>query len=71
MRTDFNLFSVVQNSPSIGVIWCFQRGSLQDKIESLSKRSEKMAESEIWHVFLGVCRGVSAMHNHDPPYAHR
>ncbi|XP_076460485.1 serine/threonine-protein kinase 16-like [Babylonia areolata] len=49
----------------------YSRGSLQDKIEHLAKRSEKMQESEIWRIFLGVCKGVSAMHNHDPPYAHR
>ncbi|KAK7109106.1 serine/threonine-protein kinase 16-like [Littorina saxatilis] len=49
----------------------YSRGSIQDKIESLSKRSEKMAESEIWRIFLGMCQGVSSMHNHDPPYAHR
>lgn len=49
----------------------YSRGSLQDKIDRLAKRSEKMSESEIWRLFLGVCKGVSAMHNHDPPYAHR
>lgn len=49
----------------------YSRGSLQDKIEQLSRKSEKLAEPEIWRLFLGICHGVSAMHCHDPPYAHR
>ncbi|KAL8563965.1 hypothetical protein ACOMHN_025296 [Nucella lapillus] len=49
----------------------YSRGSMQDKIDLLTKRSEKMSESEIWRIFLGTCKGVSAMHSHDPPYAHR
>nr|KAG5709366.1 hypothetical protein BaRGS_029215 [Batillaria attramentaria] len=49
----------------------YPRGSLQDRIEALAKKSEQMPEKEIWRLFLGICQGVSALHTHSPPYAHR
>lgn len=49
----------------------YPRGSLQDKIVALAKKSERMQETELWRLFLGICQGVGALHSHNPPYAHR
>lgn len=49
----------------------YKRGSIQEKITGLAKRSEKMPEEMIWSVFYGVCKAVKEMHSHNPPYAHR
>lgn len=49
----------------------YSRGSLQDLIEKMSKKSEKFSEEKIWSLFLGICQGVQVFHKHDPPYAHR
>ena len=49
----------------------FQRGSVQERINGLVKKSEKMPEETIWSIFLGVCKAVKEMHSNDPPYAHR
>lgn len=49
----------------------YKRGTVQDRIESLSRKSDKMKEEDIWSVFLGVCKALKALHSHNPPYAHR
>lgn len=49
----------------------YPRGSLQDLIEELAKKSERMSEQKVWRLFLGICQGVSALHGHNPPFAHR
>ena len=53
------------------VIFIFQRGSIQERINSLAKKSEKMTEETIWSVFFGVCKAVKEMHSNTMPYAHR
>lgn len=49
----------------------YKRGSVQEKIDALSKKSEHMKEEEIWRIFLGICKAVKELHRHNPPYAHR
>ncbi|XP_048237232.1 serine/threonine-protein kinase 16-like isoform X39 [Haliotis rufescens] len=49
----------------------YRRGGLQDKMEFLTAKSEKMAEDKLWRMFLGICHGVRALHSFNPPYAHR
>ncbi|XP_062574431.1 serine/threonine-protein kinase 16-like [Saccostrea cucullata] len=49
----------------------YSRGSVQDHIEKLSKRSEKIPEDQIWTMFLGICQAVKEFHSQNPPYAHR
>nr|XP_022309953.1 serine/threonine-protein kinase 16-like [Crassostrea virginica] len=49
----------------------YSRGSIQDHIEKLSKRSEKIPEDQIWTMFLGICQAVKEFHSQNPPYAHR
>ena len=44
---------------------------MQDKLDILKKRGDKMKEADIWKLFSGITKGVQAMHQHDPPYAHR
>lgn len=47
------------------------RGSLQDLIERMVKKSEKFPEDRLWSLFMDVCKGLQVFHKHDPPYAHR
>lgn len=49
----------------------YSRGSLQDRIELLARKGDRIHEDRLWDVFLGICEGVKAMHIHEPPYAHR
>lgn len=49
----------------------YSRGSLQEIIERMSRKSEKFSEEKIWSLFLGICQGVSVFHKNSPPYAHR
>ncbi|XP_050418058.2 serine/threonine-protein kinase 16 [Patella vulgata] len=49
----------------------YRRGSVEDMMERLKKKGEKMAEPELWTMFLGICNGLKAMHHYNPPYAHR
>ncbi|XP_045169585.2 serine/threonine-protein kinase 16-like isoform X1 [Mercenaria mercenaria] len=49
----------------------YRRGSVQDRIEALSRKSDRMKEEDIWSLFLGVCKALKAMHTHSPAYAHR
>lgn len=49
----------------------YKRGSIQERINSLVKKSEKMSEETIWSVFFGVCKAVKEMHSNTMPYAHR
>ncbi|KAH3795866.1 serine/threonine-protein kinase 16-like [Dreissena polymorpha] len=49
----------------------YKRGSLQEKLDALKRRNERLAEGDIWRVFTGVLQAVQAMHRHDPPYSHR
>ncbi|XP_022309953.2 serine/threonine-protein kinase 16-like isoform X1 [Crassostrea virginica] len=49
----------------------YSRGSIQDHMEKLSKRSEKIPEDQIWTMFLGICQAVKEFHSQNPPYAHR
>lgn len=47
------------------------RGSIQDHIDKLSKKSEKIPEEQIWTMFRGLCQAVKEFHSQNPPYAHR
>lgn len=49
----------------------YRRGSIQEKLDAFSRKSDRMKEQDIWSVLLGVCKAVKAMHAHNPPYAHR
>lgn len=49
----------------------FQRGSVQERIDALIRRSENMKEEDIWLIFAGLCAAVKEMHSHEPAYAHR
>lgn len=53
------------------VLPLYRKGSLQDSLEILKLKGEKLAEDEIWKTFLGICQGVKALHDHKPPYSHR
>lgn len=52
-------------------IFPLQRGSIQDHIDKLSKKSEKIPEEQIWTMFRGLCQAVKEFHSQNPPYAHR
>ncbi|KAL4222069.1 Serine/threonine-protein kinase 16 [Mactra antiquata] len=49
----------------------YRRGSVQEKIDALTKKSEKMKEEDLWSIFLGICKALKAMHDYSPPFAHR
>ncbi|PVD30482.1 hypothetical protein C0Q70_09748 [Pomacea canaliculata] len=49
----------------------YSRGSLQDLIDRHAQMSKVIPEGTIWAHFLGICKGVGALHHHSPPYAHR
>ncbi|XP_064614218.1 serine/threonine-protein kinase 16-like isoform X2 [Liolophura sinensis] len=49
----------------------YRKGSLEDRMQSLAKSSKCMKEEDLWQFFLGICKGLQAMHNLSPPYAHR
>ncbi|XP_005096441.1 serine/threonine-protein kinase 16 [Aplysia californica] len=53
------------------VIPLYRRGTLQDRIDTLKLKKEKFTEDEIWKLMLGICKGIKALHDHNPPYAHR
>jgi len=54
-----------------------KRGSLQDMLDSQRKRyglqctTSPFTEKEVLEMFRGICNGVSAFHQHDPPLAIR
>ncbi|OPL07280.1 hypothetical protein AM593_01196, partial [Mytilus galloprovincialis] len=48
----------------------YSRGSLQDVIEKMSKKSERFPEESVWELFKGICLGLQVFHKHNPPYAH-
>ena len=52
-------------------VFVFQKGSVQDRMEILSARGDKLPERQIWELFLGVCKAVKEFHGRDPPLAHR
>jgi len=35
------------------------------------KRKDHLPEEDILRIFIGVCHGVAAFHNHEPAWAHR
>lgn len=49
----------------------YSKGTTQDVMDRLIKKSDKLPEKRIWEIFLGVCQGVKVLHKHNPPYAHR
>lgn len=49
----------------------YSRGSVQDMMERLKRKSEKFSEDRIWDLFLGTCEAIKVFHKHNPPYAHR
>lgn len=50
----------------------YKNGSLHDHLTMRAHRQDYMAESQILHIFLGICEGVKAMHEASPvPLAHR
>ena len=74
--------TVASFSPSISLLIHTQRGSLDQVLAQLrfnshvhsgypSDHSGVMSESRALHIFLQVCYGVRALHEHNPPWAHR
>ncbi|XP_059179306.1 serine/threonine-protein kinase 16-like [Physella acuta] len=53
------------------VIPLYRKGTLQNRIETLKLKGEHLGEETIWKLMLGICQGIKAMHDHNPPYAHR
>lgn len=50
----------------------FKNGSLHDHLLHRSHAADHMAETQILHLFLGICEGVKAFHEAQPdPLAHR
>lgn len=50
----------------------YKNGSLHDNLMCRSHNHDYMAESQILHIFLGICEGVKSMHEAAPvPLAHR
>ncbi|KAL3832415.1 hypothetical protein ACJMK2_024060 [Sinanodonta woodiana] len=49
----------------------YRKGSIQDRIDILKKKSDKMGEHQLWKIFQGICHGVRVIHSYNPPYAHR
>ncbi|XP_041367214.1 serine/threonine-protein kinase 16-like [Gigantopelta aegis] len=75
---EYNMVPVNYHSQTVDIVSdvlivmpYYRKGSIQDRMEILAKRSEKMSEDKIWRLFHGICNGVNVMHNHNPPYAHR
>lgn len=53
------------------LFWDFP-GSVRDVIDSrLLGGGPPLGEVEALIIFAGVCRGVAALHQHEPPWAHR
>lgn len=52
--------------------FCVQAGSLRDMIDQrVLGGGPPLGEVEALVVFAGVCRGVRALHEHKPAWAHR
>ncbi|BFY97481.1 hypothetical protein BsWGS_00521 [Bradybaena similaris] len=53
------------------VIPVYQKGTLQNRIDNLRLKGDQFSEDQIWTLMMGICKGVKALHDHKPPYAHR
>ncbi|CAG5134768.1 unnamed protein product [Candidula unifasciata] len=53
------------------VIPVYKKGTLQDRIDTLRLKGEQYSEDQIWTLMMGICKGVKALHDHKPPFAHR
>ncbi|XP_052798752.1 serine/threonine-protein kinase 16-like [Mya arenaria] len=49
----------------------YKRGTIQERLDALNRKGERMKEDDIWRLFSGITKGVKEMHAHDPSYAHR
>ncbi|KAK3108566.1 hypothetical protein FSP39_010763 [Pinctada imbricata] len=47
------------------------KGSVQDRVDILKDKGDKLPERQIWELFLGVCKAVREFHSRSPPIAHR
>ncbi len=48
-----------------------KRGTLRKVIEERTLNQEVWSEKLLLKIFVGLCRGVLALHSQDPPLAHR
>lgn len=50
----------------------YKNGSLHDNLMVRSRNHDHMGESQVLHIFLGICEGLKALHEAKPvPLAHR
>ena len=49
----------------------YPNGTLLDRCIQLMEKGERMPERDALTIFRSVLKGVSAFHEHDPPWAHR
>jgi len=49
----------------------YPQGSLWDYIQRLEHPKRYLSEDQILHIFIGICAGVSVLHQQQPPLAHR
>lgn len=50
----------------------YKNGSLHDNLTLRSHKQDYMGQSQILHIFLGICEGLKALHEASPvPLAHR
>lgn len=49
----------------------YKQGTLQDVIDQIRNGKRKpFTEQEILRIFLGICEGIKALHDQQPPLAH-
>jgi serine/threonine kinase 16 len=49
----------------------YRKGTLQDTIDEIrNKKRTPFTEQQILRIFLGICNGIRALHEHEPPQAH-
>lgn len=63
--------SVVSESDGLTLVYVllpyYSRGTLQDKLTELVIRGEHLPETEVLRIFIGICKGLQAMHRHKKP----
>jgi len=48
-----------------------QRGTMRKVLDEMMATGQRWREQQVLELFLGLCKGVSVLHSHNPPLVHR
>lgn len=49
----------------------YRRGTMRKVLDEMMATGQRWREQQVLELFLGLCKGVSVLHSHNPPLVHR